>query len=73
MVNDAIGELTNMTVGVFKNAMSDAGLSCRLTIPSILRGSNFTVASIDSATRHTFCFECSGKRMMVDILMKMSD
>ena len=41
-VNDAIGELTNMTVGVFKNGLSDSGLSCRLTIPSILRGTNFT-------------------------------
>jgi chemotaxis protein CheX len=73
VVNDAIGELTNMTVGVFKNGLSDSGLSCRLTIPSILRGTNFTIEPISSATRWIFYFDCAGHRLVADILMKSGE
>jgi chemotaxis protein CheX len=73
VVNDAIGELTNMTVGVFKNGLSDSGLSCRLTIPSILRGSNFTIEPISSATRWIFYFDCTGHKLVADILMKSGE
>lgn len=73
VVNDAIGELTNMTVGVFKNGLSESGLSCRLTIPSILRGTNFTIEPISSANRYIFYFECAGHRLVADILMKSGD
>ncbi len=73
VVNDAIGELTNMTVGVFKNGLSDLGLSCRLTIPSILRGTNFTIEPISSATRWIFYYDCAGHRLVADILMKSGE
>jgi len=73
VVNDAIGELTNMTVGSFKNGLCDAGFSCMLTIPSILRGSNFCVEPISSAQRHIFRFDCAGHRVVTDILMKIGD
>ena len=73
VINDAIGELTNMTVGSFKNSLCDAGYPCKLTIPSILRGSNFCVEPISSAVRHTFYFNCAGHRVVTDILMKIGD
>ncbi len=73
VINDAIGELTNMTVGSFKNGLCDAGYPCKLTIPSILRGSNFCVEPISSASRHTFFFTCAGHRVVTDILMKIGD
>lgn len=73
VVNDAIGELTNMTVGSFKNGLCDAGFSCMLTIPSILRGTNFCVEPISSAQRHIFRFDCAGHRVVTDILMKTGE
>lgn len=73
VINDAIGELTNMTVGSFKNSLCDAGYPCKLTIPSILRGSNFCIEPISSATRHTFHFTCAGHRVVTDILMKVGE
>ena len=73
VVNDAIGEITNMIVGVFKNGLCDSGYSCRLTIPSILRGSNFSIEPISSATRRIFYFDCAGFRLVADILMKFGD
>lgn len=73
VINDAIGEITNMTVGGFKNALCDIGYPCKLTIPSILRGSNFSVEPISSATRYIFHFNCAGHRLVTDILMKIGD
>jgi chemotaxis protein CheX len=69
-VNDAIGELTNMTVGTFKNGLCDAGYPCILTIPSILRGSNFSIEPVSSANRFIFSFDCANHRVTADILLK---
>jgi chemotaxis protein CheX len=73
VINDAIAELTNMTVGGFKNSICDAGYPCKLTIPSILRGTSFCIEPISSATRHIYHFDCSGHRIVADILMKVGD
>ena len=73
VVNDAIGEITNMAVGSFKNSFCDAGYPCKLTIPSILRGRNFCIEPISSAQRHIYHFECDGHRVVADILMKADD
>jgi chemotaxis protein CheX len=70
VINDAIGELTNMTVGSFKNGLCDAGFPCKLTIPSILRGTNFSIEPISSAVRHVYYFDCAEHRVVADILMK---
>lgn len=73
VINDAIGELTNMTVGSFKNGLCDAGHPCKLTIPSILRGTNFSIEPISSAVRHIYYFDCNEHRVIADILMKQDD
>ncbi len=73
VINDAIGELTNMTVGSFKNGLNDSGYACMLTIPSILRGSNFTIEPIGAASRFTYHFDCSNHRLAADILLKLED
>ncbi len=72
-VNDAVGELTNMSVGTFKNGLCDAGYECRLTIPSILRGSNFCIESINESRRYVYAFECEGHRIVTDILIDTRD
>ena len=72
-VNDAVGELTNMSVGVFKNGLCDAGDPCKLTIPSILRGRNFCIEPISSAQRHIYSFESGGHKVVADILMNNED
>ncbi len=71
VVTDAIGEVTNMTVGGFKNTLCDLGHACKLTLPTIVRGQNISVAAIKSATRHVFHFESGGHRLVADIQMKL--
>lgn len=73
VVNDAIGELTNMSVGGFKNGLCDAGYPCKLTIPSILRGSNFCIEPITDAQRFIYNFTCIDHKIVTDILLKASD
>lgn len=73
VINDAIGELTNMTVGSFKNGLCDAGYPCKLTIPSILRGSNFTIEPISSVSRFIYYFDCGGHKVIADLLLKQEE
>jgi chemotaxis protein CheX len=73
VVNDAVGELTNMTVGTFKNQLADKGFPCKLTIPSILRGSNFSIEPVSSATRRIYRFHVGEHSIVADLLMKSGD
>jgi len=70
VVKDAIGEITNMTAGGFKNQLCDLGLPCKLTLPTIVRGTRLSVAAIKSAHRHVFELTCDGHRFVADIQMK---
>lgn len=71
VVTDAIGEVTNMSVGGFKNTLCDLGHVCKLTLPTIVRGNDIKVAAIKSATRHIFQFDCNGHHVTADIQMKL--
>lgn len=71
VVNDAIGEITNMTVGGFKNTLCDMGFPCKLTVPAIVRGKNLSVAAIRSSSRNVFHFDCNGQRLVADIQIKL--
>lgn len=66
-VKDVVGEITNMTVGCFKNALCDQGYTCKLTLPMIVRGQNLTVAAVKSSQRHIFLFDALGHRLVADI------
>lgn len=74
MVNDVIGELSNMIVGHFKNQLDEHGYGCRLTIPSILRGSNFEVEPVRSASRQVYYFSTpDNQHLIFDLLMQPGD
>jgi chemotaxis protein CheX len=69
-VKDVVGEITNMTVGGFKNALCNVGFPCKLTLPTIVRGDNLAVSSLKGSSRHIFHFDCSGHRLIADIQLK---
>lgn len=70
VVKDAIGELTNMTVGGFKNQLCDIGFPCMLTLPAIMRGQNLTVTPGKATICHVFEFKCDGHSLVTDIRLK---
>jgi len=72
MVNDALGELANMSVGDFKNKLCDQGFNCMLTLPSILRGNNVSIESNfqNGVRRYVHQFDTEGETLIVDLLFK---
>lgn len=70
VVKDAIGEVTNMTAGGFKNTLCDLGFPCLLSLPTIVRGRSLQIVTIKDATRHVFAFDCSGHGFVADIQLK---
>ncbi len=71
VVRDAIGEVTNMTAGGFKNRLCDLGYPCRLSLPSIVRGNRLRISAPHGTTRSIFEFECSGHVLLADIQYKL--
>lgn len=70
MVNDAIGELTNMVVGHIKSRLTDRGMKCVLTIPSIVRGNEFSIEPTASTHRRFSFFRCADNQVVVEALIK---
>lgn len=42
-VNDVVGELSNMIGGGLKSRLTDAGLSCQLSVPTVMRGEHLRI------------------------------
>ena len=55
-VNDVIGELSNIIGGNLKSVFSDVGLRCELSTPSITRGSDFKIESMNMERYERFAF-----------------
>ena len=72
-VNDALGEMANMIAGTFKNGLCDSGYNCRLTIPSLLRGSQFSVDTSSDVMRRVLTFKTMGDELTCDLLMKPAE
>jgi len=71
MLTDSMGELANMIVGVFKNTVGEGGHVCKLTLPSIIRGSDFHVDhALRTGRRYIFNFRCQGRAIVTDIIME---
>lgn len=73
MINDVIGEITNMSAGAYKNQMADMGFPCRLTIPSIIRGKYFVVEAAKASFRQLYVFDFEGKPLSFELIMKPSE
>ncbi len=73
VIHDTLGEMTNMIVGTFKNAVSDKGFQCRMTVPSILRGTNFTIETPSTVFRQIYTFRILNSPFIADLTMKPGD
>ena len=70
MVTDAIGELSNMVVGYVKSRLCDRGLSCTLTIPSVVRGQQLSVQGSAEVTRRVIGFRNCKHHLVAEVLLK---
>lgn len=70
MIRDTIGELTNMTVGSFKNALCDRGHPCKLTLPTIIKARQLSTGTARNADRMVYHFDCNGHAFAADIQVR---
>ncbi len=70
IVKDVVGEVSNMAIGSFKNGICDMGFNCRVTLPTVLRGSQMEVDSVQSAKRETFHFDFEGQPIVMDLFLQ---
>lgn len=72
-INDGLGELCNMTVGSFKQQLCSTGYDCRLTIPSIISGSHFSIETSADVIRCSFPFKTDDNLLVLDVLLKVEN
>ncbi len=70
MVNDAMGEIANMVVGHFKSRLTDRGLPCVMTIPSIVRGSQFGIEAVSQTEVERMGFRSDNNFLLVELLIR---
>jgi chemotaxis protein CheX len=70
VMKDAIGEVTNMVAGGFKNKLCDLGFPCLLTLPTIMRGQHLTVVTLKGTEHHVFNLEIDGHRLITEVQIK---
>ncbi len=68
--NDVMGEIANMITGNLKSVFCDRGLHCSLTVPSIVRGSQFSVQNVSGSKCFAFHFDCEGHALIAEIVLK---
>jgi chemotaxis protein CheX len=73
IVKDVVGEMTNMVVGTFKNGICDLGFQCKVTLPTVLRGSQLKVESTSTAQRWTFEFTVMDRPLIADLFMQQEN
>lgn len=71
MINDAVGELTNMLAGHMKSRLLDKGISCAITIPAVVRGKEFRINSVSHAERSAISLRCNQRTLLLmEVLIK---
>ena len=69
-VDDVIGEMSNMIGGYLKSRFCDAGFPCELSIPSITRGKDFKMESLDYDVHKKVGFTHEKGNIIVDVFVK---
>jgi len=69
-VHDVIGEISNMVGGALKSRLSDSGLPCRLSIPTITSGCDFSIESRDWDRFERFAFVHGAHTGVVEVYLK---
>jgi chemotaxis protein CheX len=68
-VLDAMGELTNMIIGSFKNSLEELTGALGLSIPVVIYGHNFTASSAHAADWVVVPFKCNEGQLEVKVCL----
>jgi chemotaxis protein CheX len=71
-VNDVMGEVTNMLGGGLKSWLCDAGATCVLTTPAVIRGNSYTITCKPNVELIEIAFDCGAEHGLVEVHLKYS-
>lgn len=69
IIDDVIGEISNMIVGAIKSRLCDTGTTCSQTIPVVVRGEHLQARSSASECR-SLTIECQNQFVLFEVLIK---
>jgi chemotaxis protein CheX len=69
-INDVVGEITNMLGGGLKSWLCDAGATCVLTAPAVIRGTSFAVVASPGVERIQLGFASGPQNGLVEVHIK---
>src|SRR3546814_9799281 len=69
-IDDAIGEITNMTGGGIKSMLEG---SCSLSLPTVIEGASFTVTSLGTEPIHELSYAVEDSWLAVRVLERKDD
>lgn len=67
VIDDVLGELSNMVVGNFKSNLCDAGLKCKLSPPVITRTPDFKLRSESGTLAERIGFQAPDLELFLDL------
>jgi chemotaxis protein CheX len=70
--NDVVGEIANMLTGQLKSCLCDAGVSCAVSTPTIIRGASYEIEHMPEVRRELLLFKCAASVMAVEIHIKFN-
>jgi chemotaxis protein CheX len=71
-VNDVVGEVTNMVAGGLKSWLCDAGATCALSTPAIIRGTSFYIIASEGVARIQSGFASGAHHGLVEVHIKFT-
>jgi chemotaxis protein CheX len=66
-VSDALGEICNMIAGNFKNKLSTAGKSCLLSVPTVIKGEEYSFRALADGEMLETVMEFKGAPLFVSL------
>lgn len=72
-IHDMLGELGNIVTGGLKSALTDTGLRCALSTPSVTVGTDFMIEALNLDRYERFAFEAGGLPVFAEMGFKVSD
>jgi chemotaxis protein CheX len=69
-VDDALGEITNMTGGGIKSMLDGA---CKLSLPTVIEGTSFTVNVPGAELVNELAYEANGSWLVVRVLQRCDE
>ena len=67
-IDDALGEITNMTGGGIKSML---GGTCKLSLPTVIQAKGFTVRVRGTEEIHELCYTAAGSWLVVRVLARV--